>query len=95
MLFQGIVMNNKIILGSLALDLKRAALGYYKGSFKTADTFLKEAFKRKKEIKAKSLKPYLRNVLNKIEDLKSQNKKRLAEDALMYSTIIQNAAIKL
>lgn len=88
-------MSNKIILGSLALDLKRVALGYYKGSFKTADIFLKEALKRKKEIKVGSLKPYLRDILNKIEDLKSKDKARLAEDALMYSTIIQNAAIKL
>lgn len=88
-------MNNKIILGSLAMDLKRVALGYYKGSFKTADVFLNEALKRKSEIKPESVKPYLRDILNKIGNLKSIDKQKLAEDALMYSTIIQNAAVRL
>lgn len=88
-------MNNKIILGSLAMDLKRVALGYYKGSFKTADIFLKEALKRKTEIKPESIKLYLRNILNKIESLAALDKQKAAEDALMYSTILQNAALKL
>lgn len=88
-------MNNKVILGSMAMDLKRVALGYYKGSFKTASIFLEEALKRKEEIKPEGVKPYLRNILNKIGNLKSLDKQRLAEDALMYSTIIQNAAVRL
>lgn len=88
-------MNNKVVLGSIAMDLKRVALGYYKGSFKTADIFLKEALKRREEVKLESVKPYLRNILNKIGNLKSLDKQKLAEDALMYSTIIQNAAVKL
>ncbi len=88
-------MNNKVILGSLAMDLKRVALGYYKGSFKTADIFLKEALKRKAEIDLSSIKPYIKNILDKIEGLDTQDKQKAAEDALMYSTIIQNAALHL
>lgn len=88
-------MNNKVILGSMAMDLKRVALGYYKGSFKTADRFLEEALRRKKELKPESVKPYLRNILNKIESLTTLDKQKAAEDALMYSTIIQNAAVRL
>ena len=79
----------------MAMDLKRVALGYYKGSFKTADIFLEEALKRKEEVKLESVKPYLRDILNKIGNLKLIDKQRLAEDALMYSTIIQNAAVRL
>ena len=79
----------------MAMDLKRVALGYYQGSFKTADVFLEEALKRKKEIRPETIKPYLRNILNKIENLKLTDQERVAEDALMYSTIIQNAAVRL
>lgn len=79
----------------MAMDLKRVALGYYKGSFKTADIFLKEALKRKEEVRLESIKPYLRDILDKIGNLKSVDKQRLAEDALMYSTILQNAAVRL
>jgi hypothetical protein len=87
-------MNNKVILGSLALDLKRVALGYYKGSDKTAGIFLEEALKRTQEVDSNNLKPYLKNILDKISELKSLDKQKLAEDALMYSTLIQNAALK-
>lgn len=86
-------MNKKVILGSIALDLKRVALGYYKGSPKTAEIFLKEAVKRKNEIKPDSIKPYLRNILGKIEGLTILDKQQAAEDALMYSTILQNASL--
>lgn len=89
-------MNNKVILGSLAMDLKRVALGYYRGSFKTADRFLEEALKRKSEIKSGSVKSYIENILSKIGYLnKLKDKKKAAEDALMYSVIIQNAAVRL
>ena len=41
---------NKIALGSLAMDLKRVALGYYRNSTKVAEIFMEEALKRKKEL---------------------------------------------
>lgn len=88
-------MNNKLILGSMAMDLKRVALGYWRGSFKTADIFLEEALKRKSEIESGNIKPYLEDILSKIGSLnKLKDKKKAAEDALMYSTILQNAAVR-
>ena len=88
-------MNNKIIISSLAMDLKRAALGYYKGSFKTADRFAQEAIKRKKEVDLKNLKPYLVKLLVKMETtLQKSDKKDAAEDLLMYSTLFQNYVLK-
>ncbi len=82
---------DKAILGALAMDLKRVALGYYKGSYKTAEIFLGEALKRKQELDKKNLKPHLVNFLSKIDNLK-ERKERSAEDALLYSTIFQNAS---
>lgn len=88
-------MKNKIILESLAMDLKRAALGYYRGSDVMAARFAKEAKARKKELQNVNLKPYLRNLLSEMDHVLKQNDhKKLAEDALMYSTLFQNASIK-
>ncbi len=87
-------MNNKIILSSLAMDLKRVALGYYRGSFRTADRFLEEALKRRKEIDDTKIKPSILKILNQIEKLGLQKQKdKAAEDALLYSTLLQNAAL--
>lgn len=83
-------MDNKVILGSLALDLKRTAIGFNRGSFIMAEKFLSEALKRKNEYKKKNAKPYLLKILDKIDNLKTQPKDELAENALMYSTLIQN-----
>jgi len=86
-------MNNKQILGDLAMDLKRIALGYFRGSDKMAARFLQEALKKKSKLDKKSLKSYLIKFLDRLENLKKQNKKRMAEDALLYSIIFQNASI--
>lgn len=88
--------NNQIVLSSLAMDVKRAALGYYRGSNKMADIFLEEAIKRKDELDLNLIKPYLRRFLKKLDGLvREKDKKRVAEDLLMYSTLFQNAAFKL
>ena len=83
-----------MVLGSLAMDLKRVALGYHNGSLVTARRFLDEAIKRKKEIDVANIKPYIKDLLNKLENIKNEkDKERIAEDALMYSTLFQNAAL--
>lgn len=87
-------MDNKIILASLAMDLKRAALGYWHGSNQVAERFLKEALKRKKEIDKQNVKPYISDLLEKLEKIKlKKNRKDLAEETLLYSTLFQNAAL--
>jgi hypothetical protein len=85
-------MNNKQILGALAMDLKRVAVGYFRGSTSMAERFFQEALKRKSELEYKNLKPYLVIFLNRIEGLEKEEKDRAAEDALFYSTIFQNAS---
>ena len=81
-------MKNKYVLESLASDLKRVALGKHRGSNKMAIRFLQEALKRKKEVEMKTVATYIRNLLNNL------NNDINAEDALMYSTLIQNYARK-
>lgn len=85
---------NKIALSSLAMDLKRVALGYHSGSLITARRFLEEAIKRKKEVDLTTVRPYIKDLLNKLENIKKEkDKEKIAEDALMYSILFQNAAI--
>lgn len=85
-------MKNKQALGALAMDLKRVALGYFRGSTVMADRFFMEALKRRNEIDHNSLKPYLRTLLLSMENIKKEKTDRAAEDALLYSTLFQNAA---
>ncbi len=77
-------MNNKFILESLASDLKRVALGLHRGSDIMAKKFLKEALKRREELKRDQVVPYIQNLLNNLD------RKINADEALMYSTLIQN-----
>jgi len=77
-------MKNKIALESMAMDLKRVALGYHNNSLKMAERFHREAIARKKEINLKEIKPYLRLILKETEKVNT------SDDALMLSTLIQN-----
>lgn len=88
-------MNNQIALASLAMDLRRVALGYHRGSRQMAQRFFEEALKRKREIDLTNLKPYLRTLLSQFPTIKNQKSENdIAEDALMYSILFQNAAVK-
>ncbi len=88
-------MKNKIILSSLALDLMRVALGYHRGSKKMAERFFVEAMKRRDEIDTNIVKPYIKVLLKKFPEITSQkDEQKVAEDALMYSILFQNAALK-
>ncbi len=88
-------MNNKIVLASLAMDLRRVAVGYNRGSKIMAERFFVEALKRKQDIDITSIKPYLRILLKQFPSIKNQkDNMEIAEDALMYSTLFQNAAVK-
>jgi hypothetical protein len=87
---------NKMALLSLAMDLRRVAIGYHNGSYKTAEWFFIEALKRKEEIDTLKVASYIRTLLIKIEHTKIDKKnERIAEDMLMYSILLQNAAVKI
>lgn len=88
-------MNKTFIsLSSISMDLERVATGYQRGSTKMADRFLKEALMRRGEIDRNLVKPYVKNLLDKLDNIKTEkDKQKLAEDALMYSILFQNAAL--
>lgn len=68
----------------MASDLKRVAMGLHRGSDKMAQRFLEEALKRRDEVEIKIVKPYIRKLLTRLD------KDIDAENALMFSTLIQN-----
>ena len=77
-------MNDQsVALSSLAMDLKRAAMAFWRGSEGAAQRFLDESLERKKEIDFKKVDPYISNLLKNIDS-------KDAEDLLMYSILIQN-----
>ena len=82
-------MNNKLLLESMSLDLKRVALGAHSHSSKMAERFLQEVFKRKQLLDNSKFSESQIKMLNSMEkQLRIQNIKRLPDDALMYSTIL-------
>ena len=87
-------MDNKSILGALAMDLKRVALGLHRGSSVMADRFFLEVMKRKNEIPLDTVPPYMQKILRHLDSFGTNRTERTAEDALMYSTLIQNYAVQ-
>lgn len=84
-------MNNKKILGALAMDLTRVALGYQRGSSKMVNIFFKEALKRREELDFKTLKPSIVKLLKNLESIKSKEKDKAAALAKKYSDIFLDA----
>ena len=83
----------QILLASLAMDLKRVAMASYRNSENVAARFIKESLMRKKELDRVATRPHIRLLLSRLDDaLAQKDSKRRAEDALMYSTLFQNAA---
>lgn len=84
-------MNQKVVLSSMAMDVKRVALGLHRGSYKMAETFLREVRKRRAEVDKELPDPYLRRLLAKIDRwITEEDAAKKSEDALMYSTLLQN-----
>ena len=78
----------KVIIEALAMDLKRVALGLHRGSFQMANRFKEEALKRQEELETQATNDYLKKLLERSRGTLN------AEDALMYSTLFQNYALK-
>lgn len=86
---------NYLALSSIAMDLKRVAIGYHNGSIQMANRFFRESLIRRAEIDTKAVAPYMRKLLKKLPKIiSSHDKGKIAEDALVFSTLLQNAALK-
>lgn len=86
--------DQKIIVESLAMDLKRISIGFYRGSNIMAEKFKEEALKRSQELDIQSSSGYLQKLIRAIRSTLMSNKERISEDALMYSTLLQNYALQ-
>lgn len=84
----------KIIISSLVMDLKRVALGLHRGSFKMADRFKVEALSRQEELEKLEIPEYLKVLIKKSKKSLLESNDRSAEDALMYSTLFQNFVLR-
>lgn len=83
-------------LAALSMDLKRVALASYNHSERVADRFIQESLVKKNEIDPALQRPHVRRLLADLEAMLSQkNTLKLAEDALLYSTLFQNAALSI
>lgn len=74
------------------MDLRRVALGLQRGSIKMAERFKEEALKRGEELEHQELGGYAKNLLQRTQATLRAKGDRVAEDALMYSTLFQNFA---
>ncbi len=74
------------------MDLKRVALGLYRGSEKMANRFKKEALQRSKELERTKIDAYMSKLLSQSTNVLLKPRQEAAEDILMYSTLFQNAA---
>lgn len=88
-------MSKKIIIESLAMDLKRVALGLHRGSYAMANRFKEEALEREQELESQEVDNYLGKLLKNTKEVLKIEHDRTAEDALMYSILFQNYAVKI
>ncbi len=85
----------RIAIESLAMDLKRVALGLQRGSISMAERFKEEALVRTDEISNHGFDDsHLRKLVVGAQSTLLSSEDRVGEDALMYSTLFQNFAQK-
>jgi hypothetical protein len=88
-------MNTKIAIESLAMDLRRVAQSYYRGSHAVGCRFSQEALKRVSEINMAEVRPYIQKLLLALDsELKKEDTLSIAESSLLMSTLFQNYARK-
>ncbi len=87
-------MEQIIVIESLAMDLKRVALGLQRGSSAMADRFKEESLKRIAELENQNLNLHLKKLVQGIKKVLAHDGERVAEDALMYSVLFQNVALR-
>lgn len=84
-------MNTHQLIGAISADLKRIAQAYQNNSTDTAERFIQEVLETQKEINTSEVEPYIQKIIKRLDRiLTNSNSEELAEDALTYSTILQN-----
>lgn len=84
-------MTNIQLIGAIAVDLKRIARAYSNNSLDTGKRFVIEVAETQKEINSAAIESYMQKIFQQLPKiLENHDYLELAEDALMYSTILQN-----
>lgn len=86
--------NQKIIIESLAMDLKRVAIGMQQGSAGMANRFKEEALQRGEELEKFKPNGYVLKLISGTRETLLSKDPEAYEDALMYSTLFQNLVQK-
>ena len=82
-------------LAALSMDLKRISVFIKNDSLRSAVRFNQEAEKRLNESRNQYKEHSIQKLFNEVDKvLKQDNSLKKAEDALMYSTLVQNYAQK-
>lgn len=87
-------MVKKCNVRSLSLDLLRVALGLHRGAYKMAELFSLEAQKRCEDVRDITTQPYIKKLIDDIQNLLQAQKNEDADHFLMYSVLFHNAAQK-
>lgn len=86
--------DQRIIIESLAMDLKRVAIGMQRGSTAMAERFKEEALQRGEELEQFKPNGYVRKLISGARETLLSKDPVAYEDTLMYSTLFQNFAQK-
>lgn len=86
--------DQKSMIESLAMDLKRVAVGMQRGSIAMASRFKEEALQREEELEKQELDDYVKKILSNSRKVLLSNRPGAHEDILMYSILFQNLAQK-
>lgn len=87
--------DQRVILESLAMDLKRISIGLQRGSQIMAQRFAQEALKREGELNKNLLDEYIQKILKDLNNkMNHLDNERTAEDILMFSILLQNYSLK-
>ena len=84
-----------VIIGSLAMDLKRVALGLNRGSLKVAEKFQQESDKRLVELKRIQVNAGTKKIIKLCELVGNETDlAKKSENLLMISILFQNQIMK-
>ena len=87
-------MDTKILTAALSMDLLRVAIGLHQGSLKMAERFREEALKLSDSLENMPCDDYLKRLVRNSKKVLNRKDDKVAEDALMYSVLLQNFAVK-
>lgn len=89
------INTSSVLLQNIALDLDRISTSLSRNSFAVAKRFDQEVIKQQKQINSLGLPIYIKKIVSALPQALSQkDTTQKADDALMYSVLLQNFVAK-